>query len=295
MILQQLANGLVIGVIYAIIGIGFSLVWVAARTMNFAYGVTYTLGAYAFYFVVSNFHLDSFSIVLIVVLIAITVILGLAIGYGSDRLIFRPLRGNAMAPMFATFGMAVVIESLLVILVGAGSLTVNVAGAQDFINLGPVTFTWIQVFLILASIAIMVVVHFWVRRTRTGRAMRAVAFDREAAELMGIRVNTVLIIVFIVASILAVWAGVAVALLYGVVSPYMGSAVLVKGLAAAIVGGFGSITGAVIGGLSIGVLEAVGASLSSSGNWQDVVAYGVLIVFVLVRPAGIFGRRGGLA
>lgn len=290
---QQVVNGLTSGVVYALMGMGFSIVWAAARTMNFAYGVTYTLGAYLLY--VSFGALargDSPSFVALVGAFATVGIAGAVVGYLLELGVFRPLRNVELAPFFCSLGVAIALENVLIFAFGARPTVFNVPGSREFFSVGPVTMTLTQVLILAASVAIMLTLHLIVTRTRFGRAMRATSFDRGAARLMGINVDRVIAVVFIIAAVIAVWAGAFVGLFYGVVQPYMGSAVLVKGLAAAILGGFGSVPGAIIGGLLIGVLESVGAGLTTSGNWQDVVAYVVLIAVIIVRPQGIFGEPG---
>lgn len=290
---QQLVNGLTSGVVYALMGMGFSIVWAAARTMNFAYGVMYTLGAYVLYMVFSAIasggELTIFALIASFIIVAVA---GAIVGYLLELGVFRPLRDNELAPFFCSFGVAIALENVLIFAFGARPVILNVPGSREFFTLGPVTISITQILILAASVAIMVALHLIVTRTRFGRAMRATSFDRGAARLMGINVNRVIAVVFIIAAIIAVWAGAFVGLFYGVVQPYMGSGVLVKGLAAAIFGGFGSIPGAIVGGLLIGVLESVGAGLTTSGNWQDVAAYVVLILVILLRPQGIFGEPG---
>ena len=290
---QQVVNGLTSGVVYALLGMGFSLVWSTTRSINFAYGVTFTFGAYLFYVVIQALDFGDQSVLLALVLsFGAVALAGALAGYLLELAIFRPLRGNVFAPFFAALGVAIAAETIFVLIFGAGMTVFAVSGTRDFYRLGPVTITTTQIIVIGASVAIMVGLHLFIQRTRSGRAMRATAFDRRASRLMGINVNNVAAAVFVVSTIIGVWAGAFVSLFYGVLQPYMGSSVLVKGLAAAILGGFGSIPGAIVGGLLIGLLEAGAAGLTTTGNWQDVVAYGVLILVIILRPQGIFGERG---
>jgi branched-chain amino acid transport system permease protein len=289
---QQLVNGLTTGVVYALMGMGFSMVWATARTMNFAYGVTFTLGAYVLAVTFTAFSGGDLSLPLLVAAFAVVALVGGALGYALDRGVFRPLRDNETAPFFASLGVAIALENVYGFVFGVHPLVLNVAGAREFLQIGPVTVTPTQLVVLGASISIMLGLHHLFNRTAEGRAMRAAAWDRNTARLMGINVNRVIALVFVVSSLIAASAGAFVAVFYGVVTPYMGSAVLVKGLAAAILGGFGNIPGAIVGGLLLGVLDASGAGLVTAGNWQDVVAYAVLIFVILVRPQGIFGERG---
>jgi branched-chain amino acid transport system permease protein len=290
---QQIVNGLTSGVVYALMAMGFSLVWSTARTMNFAYGVTYALGAYAFFVIVRAGLSGEWGLVAVLAVAFVGVAgAGAVFGYLMDRAVFRPLRDNELAPFFASLGVAIALENVFGFLFGTRPLIVNIEGIREFFRIGPVTITLVQIVVIASSVLIMIALHVLLSRTRTGRAMRATSFDRRTARLMGIDVNRTIAIVFILAGVLAASAGAFVGMFYGVAQPYMGSAVLVKGLAAAVLGGFGSIPGAIVGGLLIGVMEAVGAGVTTSGNWQDVVAYVVLIGVILVRPQGIFGEPG---
>jgi branched-chain amino acid transport system permease protein len=295
-VLQQLVNGLTLGVVYALIGMGFSMVWATARTMNFAYGATYTLGAYLLYVVLTRWlGTSSFSIAPLLLAFLVTGVVGVALGYGMDRAIFRPLRENELAPFFASLGVAIALENLFTVVFGGRPSTVTASASTAFYDIGSVRVTTAQLVVLGASLVLMAALQAVVSRTSLGRAMRATAWSRSTARLMGIDPDRIIAIVFIVATVLALWAGLFVALFYGTVTPYMGSEVLIKGLAAAILGGFGYLPGAIAGGLLVGLLEAGGAQLTTSGNWPDVMAYGVLILLILFRPQGMFSGKGVVA
>jgi branched-chain amino acid transport system permease protein len=289
---QQVVNGLTTGVVYALVGIGFTIVWATARTMNFAYGVTYTLGAYLLVVVFGAIGSDTAVLLPLAAAFLVAILAGGAFGYLLERGVFRPLRHNETAPFFASLGVAIAIENVFGFVFGVHPLVLSIAGAREFVAIGPITVTLTQIAVLVAAVILMVALHILFTNTGIGRAMRATAWNRNTARLMGIRVNRVIALVFVLAGFIAAAAGGFVALFYGVVTPYMGTAVLVKGLAAAILGGFGHIPGAIAGGLLLGILEALGAGLVTGGNWQDVVAYAVLILVILLRPQGIFGERG---
>jgi branched-chain amino acid transport system permease protein len=292
-VLQQLVNGLTLGVVYALIGMGFSMVWATARTMNFAYGATYTLGAYLLYVVFTKWlETDTLQLLPLLLVFAVTALVGVGLGYGMDRAIFRPLRENELAPFFASLGVAIALENLFTVVFGGRPSTVAASASTAFYDIGSVRFTTAQLIVLGASLVLMFGLQAVVARTSLGRAMRATAWSRSTARLMGIDPDRIIAVVFVVATVLALWAGVFVALFYGTVTPYMGSEVLIKGLAAAILGGFGYLPGAIAGGLLVGLLEAFGAQLTTSGNWPDVIAYGVLILVILVRPQGMFSGKG---
>jgi branched-chain amino acid transport system permease protein len=290
--LQQLVNGLTVGVVYALVGMGFSMVWAAARTMNFAYGVTYTIGAYGFFVVFSKIlGTTALSVPALALAFLVTALAGAALGYGFERAIFRPLRQNELAPFFASFGIAIALENVVSLVFGGDPTILNVS-AGSFFDLGSARITAAQLVILGVSLALMAGLQLVVSRTSLGRAMRATAWDLQTARLMGVEPDRVIAIVFVVATILAMWAGVFVALFYGTLNPYMGSDVLVKGLAAAVLGGFGYLPGAIAGGILVGILEAVGAQLTTSGNWPDVIAYGALVLVILLRPQGLLSGKG---
>jgi branched-chain amino acid transport system permease protein len=242
--LQQLVNGLTLGVVYALIGMGFSMVWATARTMNFAYGATYTLGAYLLYVVFSEWLGEStLSVGPLLLAFGVCAAVGVALGYGMERAIFRPLRENELAPFFASLGVALALENLFTVIFGGRPTTLTVSAATSFYDVGSVRFTAAQLIVLGTSLALVVALQAVVARTSLGRAMRATAWSRSTARLMGVDPDRIIAIVFVVAAVLAMWAGVFVGLFYGTMTPYMGSEVLIKGLAAAILGGFGFIPG----------------------------------------------------
>lgn len=285
---QQVVNGVTIGVVYALLGMGFSMVWAAARTMNFAYGAVYTIGSFLVYVTALSLGGGIGLLPLLLINLAVAAAVGAAMGYLLELGVFRPLRSSEMAPLFCSLGVGVALENVYVLIFGARPSVVRVSGARSFYEFGPVSLTPTQVLVVIGSVAIMAVLHLMLTRTATGRAMQATAWDRTAARLMGIDVNRVIAVVFVITSIVGAWAGTFVGLFYGIMDPYMGLHVAIKGLAAAIFGGFGNIPGAIVGGLAIGVLEAFGAALTTSGNWQDVFAYAILIIVIVFRPQGLF-------
>jgi branched-chain amino acid transport system permease protein len=290
--LQQLVNGLTVGVVYALVGMGFSMVWAAARTMNFAYGVMYTVGAYAFFVVFEKIlGASGLSVGALVLAFVLTAVVGAALGYGLERAIFRPLRENELAPFFASFGIAIALENVVSLVFG-GDPTILDVSAGSYFDLGQARITAAQLIILGISLVLMFGLQLVVSRTSLGRAMRATAWDRNTARLMGVEPDRVIAIVFTVAAVLALWAGVFVALFYGTLNPYMGSDVLVKGLAAAVLGGFGYLPGAIAGGILVGILEALGAQVTTTGNWPDVMAYGALVLVILLRPQGLLSGKG---
>lgn len=290
---QQLVNGLTIGVIYALIAMGFSMVWATARTLNFAYGGFYLAGAYTLYFALEGlFGSTQLSVAAVIAVFALTAVVGVAMGYAMERAVFRPLRESEMAPYLASFGVAIIIDNLVVLIFGGRSKALD--ASPSFVDVGSVRFTSAQVGVLIASVLIMIALQFVIAKTSTGRAMRATAWSRTTARLMGVNPNRIIAMVFMAAGVLAMWAGMFTGLFYGSIGPKMDHDVVIKGLAAAVVGGFGYLPGAIAGGLLIGAVEAVGAQYTTSGEWPDVIAYSALILMILVRPQGLFRHAGAV-
>ncbi|MBI2873566.1 MAG: branched-chain amino acid ABC transporter permease [Firmicutes bacterium] len=291
--LQQIVNGLTIGVVYALLGMGFSMVWATARTLNFATGAVYTTGSFLVFVVAVVLGVGGGTQVLPVLLaiLALGMLLGVILGYLLDRGIFRPLRNVEMAPLFASMGVGIALENVYVFIFGPRPTVVQVSGARSFYQIGSASVTLTQIIILILSVLLMAALHMLLKRSAMGRAMRATAWDRTAAQLKGIDVNKVIALMFMIVASIGVVAGSFVGLFYGIMDPYMGLSVSIKGLAAAIFGGFGNIPGAIVGGLIIGILEAFGAAVTTSGNWQDVFAYAILILVIVFRPQGLFPER----
>jgi branched-chain amino acid transport system permease protein len=293
--LQQLVNGLTLGVVYALIGMGFSMVWATARTMNFAYGVIFTMGAYSLYVVLDVvFGGRDLTIGILFIVFAVAAAIGIIVGYGLDLVVFRPLRQSEFGPFFASLGVAIIIENVLVLTFGSRTKSLSYSAASSVFDVGPLRLTAAQVAVLCASVVIMVALQVAIAKTSFGRAMRATAWSQSTARLMGINPDRVIALVFVLAAVLALWAGVFVGLYYGAVSPYMGTQVLIKGLAAAVIGGFGYLPGAIAGGFLLGLVEALGAQFTTSGNWPDVIAYGVMILVIVIRPKGLLSGKGAI-
>lgn len=281
---QQLVNGISLGSIYALVALGYTMVYGIVRLINFAHGEIYMVGAFAGYFAVGVFKLP--LLFALAVAMAVSAILGVVI----ERVAYRPLRS---APRI----------SALITAIGVSLLIQNVAllvwkpdprAFPDVLELKTWSFRGVlvdsrQVLILTLSVVLMAALHYVIRRTRVGKAMRAVAMDRDAAMLMGIDVNSMISATFAIGSALAAAAGVMVGIYYNRIDPLMGMMPGLKAFVAAVLGGIGVIPGAVLGGLIMGVVEVLVVAFVSS-TWKDAVAFGVLIVILLVKPAGLLGR-----
>jgi len=285
--LQQLVNSLSIGSIYALIALGYTMVYGIIQLINFAHGDVLMLGAYVGYFATTSFHFG--FIPSLVLAMAACAVIGVVI----ERVAYRPLRNSPRITLLITaIGVSLVLEYVMVRLVGPGvrtypELTGFLGGS---FTAGGVTIKNIQIAIVAVSVTLMLLLQFIVKRTSTGKAMRAVSQDAEAARLMGISVDRTISLTFAIGSALAGAAGVLLGVYYNAIQPLMGISYGLKAFIAAVFGGIGLIPGALAGGYAIGLLETV-VKGSGFSMYSDGVVYAVLIIVLIVRPAGLLGRN----
>ncbi|MBF0806005.1 branched-chain amino acid ABC transporter permease [Streptococcus sp. WM07] len=283
--LQQLLNGLILGSIYALLALGYTMVYGIIRLINFAHGDVYMMGAFMGYFLINNLHLNFFVALLLAM--AGTAALGVLIEF----LAYRPLRQSTrIAALITAIGVSFLLEYGMVFFFGANPRPFPQVIDTIRYELGPVSITNIQLLILGVSILLMVVLQLIVKKTKMGKAMRAVSVDSDAAQLMGINVNRTISFTFALGSALAGAAGVLIALYYNSLEPLMGMTPGLKSFVAAVLGGIGIIPGAALGGFVIGVLETAATALGFS-DFRDAIVYGVLILILLVRPSGILGKN----
>ncbi|MDR3271472.1 MAG: branched-chain amino acid ABC transporter permease [Peptococcaceae bacterium] len=282
---QQLLNGLTLGSSYALIALGYTMVYGIVQLINFAHGEIYMFGAFAGLFLV-NAGLPLGGALLGAMVFCM--LLGMAV----ERLAYRPLRGKSsrLAPLISALGMSIFLSTLMALLAGVNTRRYpQVIDLQSY-QVGPVRISSMQVIMLVVSALMMIALHLMVQRTKAGKAMRACSQDLEAASLMGINVNRIISFTFAVGSALAAAGGVMVGIYYNAVWPYMGTLAGLKAFAAAVFGGIGSIPGAMLGGIILGVLEIMGVAYISS-SFKDAIAFGILILVLIIRPQGILGRK----
>jgi branched-chain amino acid transport system permease protein len=295
--LQELVNGLTTGALYSLVALGFSMVYGVLKLLNFAHGDLYMVGAYVGFFVIQWFGGPSALTIPVPLLLLVMFVLaaGLVGGLGVaiERFAYRPLRdAPRIAPLITAIGISFFLENAALLLFGAQFRVYNTA---DFISLssgiqiGSVTIDSVQILVLVLGLVLMVGLRELVNRTKLGKQMRAVAADREAAEMMGINVNFTISATFFLGSALAGVAGVMGGLLFNQVTPTIGFVVGLKAFTAAVVGGIGSIPGAMLGGLLIGVAESMITGYISS-TYTNLFVFALLIVVMLVRPSGLLGR-----
>jgi branched-chain amino acid transport system permease protein len=279
--------GLSLGMIYGLVAIGISLIYSGLDVVHFAHGEIYMLGAFIGLWIFNTFHLP-FPLVLLGSMI-LTGLVGVAI----ERVFYRRiLRGGGgytvagMAMVICGFGMSIVLQNVAFLIWGPRAVPFPVSYGMPF-ELGNVTLPAAYVWIVVAALLLMAALHLFLKKTRLGLAVRAVAGNKEIAYLMGINVPVTISVIFGVACALGAAAGVLVGPI-NYVHVLMGLGILIKAFAAAVIGGFGSLPGAVLGGLLVGVTESLGAGYLS-GNYKDIYAFILLIIVLMVRPAGMFG------
>jgi branched-chain amino acid transport system permease protein len=294
-LLQQTINGVTIGAFYVLVALGYTMVYGVLKMINFAHGDLFMWGTYlgwTFLTAGSTWLLrgGSWALLPVFVLAMITIAL---LGVLLERAAYRPLRrAGRLAPVISALGAAFILESVARNVWGA-SYKVYPAGFALTANwrlLGDVRVTAMQLAVLAVSIILMVGLYLFVRYTRTGTAMRAVSLDQETALLMGIDVNRIIAIVFVIGPALGAAAGIMVGLYYGSFDFTLGWIFGLKAFIAAILGGIGNIPGAMVGGFLLGIVEALGAGYVSP-QWKDVIAYVILILILIFRPTGLLGER----
>jgi branched-chain amino acid transport system permease protein len=294
---QELVNGITTGALYSLVALGFSMVYGVLKLLNFAHGDLYMVGAYIGFFVIQWFggaqHLTIAVPLLLVIMFVLAAGLVGGLGVAIERFAYRPLRdAPRIAPLITAIGVSFFLESSALLLFGAQYRVYNTAefiSLSSGIQIGSVTIDSVQILVLVLGVVLMAGLQLLVNRTRLGRQMRAVAADREAAEMLGINVNFVITATFFLGSALAGVAGIMGGLLFNQVTATIGFIAGLKAFTAAVVGGIGSIPGAMLGGLLIGLAESFVTGYISS-TYSNLIVFGILIVVMLLRPSGLLGR-----
>ncbi|GFZ30705.1 branched-chain amino acid ABC transporter permease [Clostridium zeae] len=283
-LLQQLINGLSLGSIYALLALGYTMVYGIIQLINFAHGDIYMIGAFAGFFVATKLNL-SFLPTLIIAMI-VSAVLGIVI----EKVAYKPLRKSPRITLLITaIGVSLLLENGMRFIVGPAPKSFPSLIESAKINIGSLQVTNIQLITLGVSLLLVVLLQFIVYRTKVGKAMRAASFDIEAASLMGINVNNTISFTFALGSALAGAAGVLVALAWTTIDPYMGMMPGIKAFVAAVLGGIGVIPGALIGGLFMGVAETLTKAYIST-RLSDAIAFSILIIVLLIKPSGLLGK-----
>ncbi|MFP4167850.1 MAG: branched-chain amino acid ABC transporter permease [Desulfonatronovibrionaceae bacterium] len=285
MLTQQLVNGLVSGSAYALVALGYALIYGVLGLINLAQGELYMIGAFGLWAAVSYLGLGLPGAVLAGLALA-----GAA-GLLMERLVFRPLRGrHPLIPMLGAVGLSIVLQSAALLVFGPNTRSFPLAMESRVWDLGLFRITSLQIMLMASALILMLFLLWFVKHSRSGKALEAVSMDREAARMVGINTNTSVANAFFIGAVLSGAGGMMMAAYYNATFPYMGILPGLKGFCAAVLGGAGSITGAIIGGLLLGVAESLGAAYFSSG-FKDGFAFALLILILLFKPTGLLGRK----
>ncbi|RMC47506.1 branched-chain amino acid ABC transporter permease [Lactobacillus sp. ESL0230] len=283
--LQQIINALSLGSIYALLALGYSMVYGIIKLINFAHGDIYMLGAFTAYFVINIWHVNFMTALFAAM--AISALSGVLIEYFA----YRPLRKSPrIAVLITAIGVSFLLENGMSYLVGSNARSFPQVIAQVNYSIGGILISNIQILILGIALILMVLLQLIIKKTKMGRAMRAVSVDPDAAELVGINVNQTISFTFALGSALAGAAGILIGMYYNSIDPLMGMTPGIKAFVAAVLGGIGSVPGAAFGGFLIGILETLFQSVGLSA-YKDAVVYLVLIVILLFLPAGIFGKN----
>ncbi|MWV15940.1 high-affinity branched-chain amino acid ABC transporter permease LivH [Pseudomonas sp. L-22-4S-12] len=294
--LQQLINGLTVGSTYALIAIGYTMVYGIIGMINFAHGEVYMIGSYVAFIVIAGLTfmgLDSLPL-LMVAAFAASIIVASAYGYSIERVAYRPLRGsNRLIPLISAIGMSIFLQNEVLLAQDSKDKSIPSLIPGNFVfgesAMHSVTISYMQVLIFAVTFAVMYALTLFISRSRLGRACRACAEDIKMANLLGINTNNIIALTFVIGASLAAVAAVLLGMQYGVINPNLGFLAGIKAFTAAVLGGIGSIPGAMLGGLVLGVAEAFGADIFGD-QYKDVVAFGLLVLVLLFRPTGILGR-----
>jgi branched-chain amino acid transport system permease protein len=292
LIAQNLVNGILAGGILALVALGFSLVWGIMNIINLAHGAFIMLGAYTTYQLFTSFHLDPF------LSIPVSFVVLFAIGYLIQRFAINWVaRAPVLTTFLLTFGLSLLIVNIALLVWTSDTVGVSTSYSGTNFTIGDVTVPWVKLYTLLVALAITGVMQIWLTRTKTGRAIRATSMDIGAAQLSGVRVARIYAVVFGLGAGLAGVAGTLLSLSYSI-NPSMGEPFLIKAFVVCVLGGLGSVEGALVGGLTYGVVESfatqldftIGAQHISGSGLQDALALIVLLIVLIVRPRGIMGK-----
>ncbi len=291
MFLQQLVNGLTIGSTYAIFAVGYTLILGVLGVINMAHGTVFMLSAYAGLLVASYVSTN------IVVILLAAMLAGGLMGVLLEFLVFRPIssrNAGMMASLIGTIGISIFLQSFAERIFGARTQQFPSGIIEGTIAFGSVRISYVQILSLVTAVFLMVVIGYFINRTKTGRAIRSTAENPEAASLLGINTNKITLITTTLSSALAGVSGVLIGIMYNAIEPTMGSPMSFKGLAVIIFGGLGDVKGAVIGGFILGLTEVFTVAFGAS-QFRDGVAFLLIIIILFFRPQGLFGdsRKGG--
>ncbi|TBU99833.1 high-affinity branched-chain amino acid ABC transporter permease LivH [Stutzerimonas kirkiae] len=294
--LQQLVNGLTVGSTYALIAIGYTMVYGIIGMINFAHGEVYMIGSYIAFIAIAGLTMLGIESLPLIIMAAFaaSIVVCSAYGYSIERVAYRPLRGgNRLIPLISAIGMSLFLQNEVMLAQDSKDKSIPALLPGNFVfgesSMNGVVVSYMQVLIFVVTLLAMLGLTLFISRSRMGRACRACAEDLKMTNLLGINTNGIIALTFVIGATLAAVAAVLLGIQYGVINPGLGFLAGIKAFTAAVLGGIGSIPGAVLGGLLLGVAEAFGADIFGD-QYKDVVAFSLLILVLLFRPSGILGR-----
>jgi branched-chain amino acid transport system permease protein len=291
-LLQQIVNGLVVGSVYALVALGYTMVYGILQLINFAHGEIVMIGALSALFVTNALIAVGLppALALVVAILAAMIVCAI-VGVSIERIAYRPLRSAPrLAPLITAIGVSIFLQQIAILVFGRNYFTFPEIIPKTPINIGPITVTANEIVILITSVALMAGLLWLVNKTKVGTAMRATAEDQKVAGLMGIDINKIIAFTFAIGSGLGAVAGVMVASNYGQAHYYMGFMLGLKAFTAAVMGGIGNLWGAMVGGLILGLVENVGL-IFVRGDYKDIFAFVVLVLVLIFRPQGLIGEK----
>jgi branched-chain amino acid transport system permease protein len=293
----QFINAVTIGAIYALIALGYTMVYGIIELINFAHGEIFMCGSFVSWWLLTTLGFsgainDPLLLlgVLVLAFLVSMVVMGV-VGVVIERLAYRRLRNAPrLAPLITAIGVSFILQNIVFVVVSNSIVTTPQIIPNTQLAFGPISISLINLFVIVLAVGLMIALQLFIGRTRLGRAMRSTAIDRDAAQLMGVDINTTIALTFFIGSALAGAAGVVQGLYFGITVFNIGFQAGLKAFTAAVLGGIGNTTGAALGGFVIGFLEVV-SSVWGQGRWSEAVVFGVLVLVLVFRPTGILGQQ----
>jgi len=293
-LIDQFINGLTIGGIYALIALGYTLVYGILFMINFAHGEIFMFGAFGGFWTITYLLNIGFAkrhiIITLILAFLVAMVISSTLGALLERIAYRPLRkAPRLTPLISAIGASIFLQNVMMLIVKARMQVYPDLVSERYYEIGSFSISNFQIFIISFSIFLMIGLYLFIQKSKTGKAMRAVAEDKDAAMLMGINVDRIILITFVIGSTLAAAAGVMVGMYYTQINHMMGFIPGIKAFTAAVLGGIGNVPGAMLGGYFLGLVEAFGV-LFMPAEYKDVIAFSLLVLVLIFRPRGILGE-----